>query len=252
MGKPFPPERIYFSIKDVIDDVAKNEPPPGTIFFIDEQQVGAYSGDHQSKRAKAYAIFLSTVRSNRYIIITTLPFSDMEIKMVRRFFHVEVETHGANLSTQTVRAIPRMIEYSRVKKDKVYRKRLIVVFKNKLTGITESRKLSYWDIPRPSQAIIDIYEKRKAEFKKKLYSKMSKELGMEEGDKDEVPRAAAEQTVLQTLTPYQAAIYELMSKGIKVQKLINEELIKKGFNSSKEKVSQNIKWMRKKGVIIIK
>ncbi len=252
MGKKFTSERIYFSIKDVIDDIAANEPPPGTIFFIDEQQVGAYSGDHQSKRAKAYAIFLSTVRSKRYIIVTTLPFSDMELKQVRRFFHVEIETHGANLSTQTVRAVPRLIEYSRVKKDKIYRKRLIVVFKDMITKIIKSRKLSYWDIPRPSQELTDIYERRKAEFQKKLYSRISKELGAEEGSKDEVPRAAAEQAVLQTLTPYQLAIYELMSKGIKVQKIMNEELIKKGFNSSKEKVSSNIKWMRKKGVIVIK
>jgi hypothetical protein len=253
LGKKFTEKNIYFSIKDVIDDVATNEPPPGTIFFIDEQQVVASAKNHQSKRAEAYAIFFSTVRSNRYIIITTLPFSDMELKKIRRFYHVEIECHGANLSTQTVRSTPRYLEYSRTKQDKVYRKRLIVIFNDKDTGIVKARKLSYWDIPRPSQGIIDSFERLKAEFKRKLYKRISKELAKEEGiDEDIIPKAQAEQATLQTLTPYQAAIYECFSHGIKVQKVINEKLKEKGFNSSKEKVSQNIKWMRKKGVIIIK
>lgn len=252
LGYKFSPERIYFSIKDVIDEVAENEPKPGTVFFIDEQQIGAYSGDHQKKRARAYAFFFSTVRSNRYIIITTMPFSDMELKNVRRFTQVEIETHGANLTTNTVRSTPRFIENSRIKKDKVYRKRLIVVFKDPKTGMNKIRKLSYWDIPAPSKELREIYEIRKAEFKRKLYKKLSKELAEEEVDTTHTSAAQANQDVLQTLTPYQKAIYELMSQGHKVQKEVNEKLIEQGFNSSKEKVSMNLKWMRKKGVVIIK
>lgn len=252
MGKTFNEDSFYFSIKDVLDEISDNEPKPGTIFFIDEQQIEAAADIHQSKRARAYAALLSTVRSKRYIIVTTLPFSDMELKKVRRFFHVEIETHGANLSTNTVRATPRYMEYSRQKKDKTYRKRLIVVYKDTETGLTRSRKLSYWDIPKPTQALIDIYELRKAEFQRRLYKKLSKELAEDEIDKDELPKAAADQVTLATLTEYQKAIYEFFTQGIRVQKEINLKLIEKGFTSTAEKVSMNIKWMRKKGVIILK
>lgn len=252
MNRELTEDSFYFSIRDVLDKISNDEPPPGTIFFIDEQQVEAYAGDHQSKRAKAYALLLSTVRSKRYIIITTLPFSDMELKKIRRFFHVEIETHGANLSTQTVRSTPRYMEYSRNQKDKVYRKRLVVTYKDPETGITKSRKLSYWDIPKPTQKLINIYESMKQEFQRKLYKKLSKELAEEEGAGEENPQAVADQAVLQTLTPYQSAIYELFSQGIKVQKIISMKLKEKGFNSTEEKVSQNIKWMRRKGVMIIK
>ncbi len=103
LKRKFTEKDVYISIKDVLDEISDNEPKAGTIFLIDEQQVEANAKDHQSKRARAYSLLLSTVRSNRYIIVTTLPFSDMELKSVRRFFHVEVETHGANLSTNTVR-----------------------------------------------------------------------------------------------------------------------------------------------------
>jgi len=253
LGKKFTEEYLFFSIKDVIDKVSSEEPPPGTIFFIDEQQVAASSKDHQSKRAQAYGFFLSTVRSSRYIIITSLPFSDMELKQIRRFFQVEIETHGANLENNTVKSIPRYNEYSRVKKDKVYRKRLIISFIDPETGMRKSRKLSYWDIPKPSQPLIDIYEMRKAEFKRKLYKKLSKELAEEEGDNKDTPQAAADQSVEQTLTPYQQTILRLLRAGIKTQKEIDAKIIEEGvFKSDKTKVSLNMKWMRKKGVIILK
>jgi hypothetical protein len=252
MGKKFKPDRIYFSIKDVIEEIAENEPPPGTIFFIDEQQAEASSDIHQSKRARAYALFLSTIRSNRYIIVTTLPFSDMEIKKIRRFFHVEIETHGADLNNNTVRSVPRYQEYSRKKKDKVYTKRLIITYRDEKTGIIKSKKLSYWDIPKPSQELIDVYERLKKEFKRKLYKKMSKEL-IEENDIDEPKQQVVSQDkILDTLTPYQRALYDLMNQGTQKQKDLNVKLIEQGFNSPLGKISQNKKFMRNKGVIFLK
>lgn len=250
MGKIFTPDRIYFSIKEVIDDVANNEPPPGTIFFIDEQQVVGSAKNHQSKRAEAYAIFYSTIRSNRYIIITTLPFSDMELKKLRRFYHVEIECYGADLKNKTVRSTPRYLEYAR-SSDKVYRKRLIISFVDK-DGIRKSRKLSYWDIPKPSNEIINAFELKKAEFKRKLYKKISNELAEEEGEKDEFPKAGANEDTLETLTPYQKALYDVLCKGIQKHKDIKVELEKLGFSSALPKISVNIKWMKKKGVVILK
>jgi len=252
MGKRLAQEDIYFSIKDVLDKVARDNPPPGTIFFIDEQQIEAAASDYQSKRARAYSFFLSSVRSKRYIIVTTLPFADMELKKIRRFFNVEVETNGANFSTNTVNSSPRYLEYSRKQKDKIYRKRLLVVHKDKELNLFKARKLTYWDIPKPSDSIINIYEQMKAEFQGQLYKKLSKELAEDELKDDVLPRAGADQAVLESLTEYQKALYDLMSGGMKVQKDINSKLIELGFTSSPAKVSQNKKWMRKKGVIIIK
>lgn len=252
MGKQFSKEDIYFSIKEVLDKVAKDNPPPGTIFLIDEQQIEAAASDYQSKRARAYSFFLSSVRSKRYIIVTTLPFADMELKKIRRFFQVEIETHGANFSTNTVNATPRYLEYSRQKKDKVYRKRLLVILKDKITNLYKAKKLTYWNIPKPSPKIIHIYEQMKEEFQTALYKKLSKELSEDELKDNVLPKASAEETTLATLTPYQRAIYDFMAEGMKSQKEINVKLLEMGFNSSPAKVSQNKKWMRKKGVIIVK
>lgn len=253
LGTKITQDNIYFSIRDVISKVAEEEPKAGTIFFVDEQQVGAGAKDHQSKKNKAYSAFLSTVRSNRYIIITTLPFSDMEDKQLRRLFHVEVETQGINFSTSTVKTRPRYLEHSRVK-DKTYRKRLVVVFTDK-EGNRKARKLSFWDISRPSQEIVDVYEPMKRSFKQKLYKKLNAELSDLETAKDEKPMNAA--TVdgfnVNELTPYQQRILYHMQNGIhpkkQRQELINL-LISEGYSSASSKVSQNIKWMKKKGVVI--
>lgn len=253
LKKEFTVDNIYFSIKDVLDEISENNPPRGTIFLIDEQQVEANAKDHQSKRAKAYSLLLSTVRSKGYIIVTTLPFSDMELKSVRRFFQVEVETHGANFTTNTVRSTPRFLEYSRAKAEKVYRKMLIVSFKNEDTGIMTSRKVAFWDIPKANQKLLDVYEFNKATFQQKLYKKLSSELA---GDNDKnngnLPRAAASEATEATFTEYQKAILKYMREGIKMQKDISERLKEDGFNSTPQKVSVNVKWMRKKGAIIIK
>jgi len=252
MKRTFDPCFIYFSIRDVIKKVSEDEPKPGSIFFIDEQQIGASSKDHQSKRNKAYVAFMSTVRSNRYIIITTLPFSDMEDKQLRRLFHVEVETTGVDFTNKTVRTKPKYLEHSRIK-DKTYRKRLMINYIDEETGVKKSRKLTTWDIGKPSQELINIYEQKKKEFKRILYKRLNEELSNYESAEDKTtPIAAAPSFIESELTPYQRGVLEAMKSGLKSQKDISAKLIEMGFTSTTSKVSVNIKWMKKKGVVILR
>lgn len=253
MGRKFGPEDIYFSIRDVIKRVSDEEPKPGTIFFIDEQQVGASSKDHASKRNKAYVTFMSTVRSNRYIIITTLPFSDMEDKQLRRLYHLEIETQGTDLTKCTVKTRPRLLENSKTK-DKVYRKRLVIIYRNEKTGIKQARKLSTWDMGKPTQELVDVYETMKRAYKRKLYAKLNEELSDYETAEDTKtnPAAAAPDFVLNELTPYQQAILKHMQNGIKSQVEISKLLIQEGWKSPSSKIANNVKWMKRKGVVILK
>ena len=106
--------------------------------------------------------------------------------------------------------------------------------------------------PKPSDEIINAFELKKAEFKRKLYKKISNELAEEEGEKDEFPKAGANEDTLEVLTPYQKALYDVLCKGIQKHKDIKVELEKLGFSSALPKISVNIKWMKKKGVVILK
>lgn len=250
MGKEFTINNVYFSIKDVLKEVANNEPPPGTIFLIDEQQVEAEAESHQSKRARAYKTFLSTVRSNRYIIITTLPFADMELKKIRRFFPVEIETHGADKNRKTVKSTPRFLEYSRKQAGKIYYKRLVLCFTDD-NGMRQIKKVDYWDIPKPSQSLIDIYETRKKEFKRKLYKKLVEELNLEDGEKEEKKfLVASNEAVEQKLTDYQRGVLKYFRQGVKTQNEISDLLTKDGFYSTPQKLSGAKNSMIKKGIIL--
>ena len=253
LGYELQRENIFFSITDIIKKVSKDDPKAGTVFFLDEQQIGASSKDHNSVKGEAYTAFMSTVRSKRYIFISTLPFADMTIKKVRRLFHLEIETQGINYSNKTVRTKPRMLDHSKTK-DKVYRKMLLIVYKDYKTGITRTKKLNTWDIGKPSQRIIEIYELMKQEFQKALYKHLANKLDKYEhrDDEDETPNAAASSVVEDTLTDYQKSILKHMRAGVKMQKDISLELEKEGYTSTPPKVSQNIKWMRKKGVVILR
>jgi hypothetical protein len=176
----------------------------------------------------------------------------MEDKQLRRLFHVEIETQGINFSDNTVKTRPRYLEHSRVK-DKTYRKRLVVVFTDS-EGNRKARKLSFWDISRPSQELVDVYEPMKKSFKQKLYKKLNAELSDLETANEEKssPTAGAPDFVMNDLTPYQHRILELMQGGMKSQKDISVKLTEEGFYSPASKVSANVKWMKKKGVVILK
>lgn len=253
LGYELTKDNIYFSISDIIEKVSKDDPKPGTIFFLDEQQVGASAKDYNTVKGEAYTAFMSTVRSKRYIFISTLPFADMTIKKVRRLFHVEIETQGINFSKQTVRTKPRMLDHSKTK-DKVYRKRLVVVYKDPETGITKANKMDTWDIPKPSEKIIEIYETMKQQFQQTLYKSLSEKLKKYENrdSEEERPRAEATEFTEEKLTDYQRGILKHMREGVKMQKDVSDKLVEDGFTSTPQKVSQNIKWMRKKGVVILK
>jgi hypothetical protein len=247
LEKEFPAERIYFGIKDVITEVAENEPPPKTIFMIDEQQVGASAKEHQSRKNQAYTKFLSTVRSNRYIIVTTLPFSDMEDKQLRRLFHVEVETSGANSSNNTVNAKPRYLEHSR-QKDKTYRKRLLIVFKDKISGKTKTRKISMWAIAKPPQGLIDTYEPMKADFKRKLYKKLAKEIADFDSAHEETPENKPKMPK-EKLVLFQQDLLTLIEGGIKERKFMIARLIERGHKCDSSRLGKAIDMLEKRGFI---
>lgn len=245
---------IYFSISDVIKKVHKEDPPPGTIFFIDEQQVDGSSGEFNNLRGKAYTTFFSTCRSKRYIIISTMPFADMIIKKVRRFFHVEIETLGLDTNTNECITKPRVLDYHK-HKDKIYRKRLIIQQRDPNTKVSRNIKMDTWRIPKPSDAMIDIYEKKKLKFQKETYGKLVNDLERFENKnkEQEIKATTPDEKVLDKLTPYQRDLFDLMNDNpymtyVSLSKLLTE----KGHHSSAAKISGNLKFMRRKGVVIFR
>lgn len=243
---------IYFSISDVIKKVHEEDPPPGTIFFIDEQQVEGSSGEFNNLRGKAYVTFFSTCRSKRYIIISTMPFADMIIKKVRRFFHVEIETLGLDTNTNECITKPRVLDYHK-HKDKIYRKRLIIQQRNPNTKVSRNIKMDTWRIPKPSDAMIDIYEKKKLKFQKETYGKLVNDLERFENKNKEQENKITTTDIeaLDRLTEFQKDLFDLMNNNPYMSyKDMSEAMKQKGHNCTPPKITGNIRFMRGKGIII--
>jgi hypothetical protein len=257
MNKEIEGDDIYFGIGDVIRKVEKDPPKPGTIFFIDEQQIEGGSGEWMNLRGKAYTAFFSTVRSKRYIIISTMPFADMIIKKVRRFFHLEIETLSVNENAQVVNTKPRALSYHK-HKDKTYRMRLIMKIKNPITGKTKSIKIDTWQVPKPSDEIIELYEEKKAKFQQETYSKLVRDLDKFEGKQKEIEPGDSKdgfhvQGTIDKLTEFQRALYNSVAEHPDyTHEELTQLLISKGFNCSPAKITNNIRFMKGKGVIVVK
>ena len=253
MGRKFTADGIYFSIRDIITEVAEKDPKPGTIFLLDEQQVAGGAKEHNSKKNKAYAIFMSTVRSKRYIFLSTLPFADMADKQVRRLFHVEVETAGLDLKNNTCRCKPRYLEHSRIK-DKVYRKRLVINFVDPVTGLRLVKKVNTCDIPKPSEELIRDFEIKKKAFQKKLYDQLSKELAdfetaKEERKEGELTPEEKKKKAYRLFSQYQKYIDEAYNVNPKFTQGEVAAYIKTkyGVHGSQAKISVNVPYMINKG-----
>jgi hypothetical protein len=255
MGMKIEESDIYFSISDVIRKVYAEDPKPGTIFFIDEQQIEGASGEYNNLRGKAYTAFFSTCRSRRYIIISTMPFADMIIKKVRRFFHLEIETMSVNTGDKVVLTKPRLLDYHK-HKEKIYRKMLIMKVRDKNSGLVKSTKISVWNIPKPSDEMIDIYERKKAEFQHQTYGKLVDDLNKFDNmhkDPDTIVVDSPGERVMESLTPFQKDLFEVMSAEPHMSyKDMSEKLIERGYNCTGAKISSNLKFMKNKGVVILK
>ena len=55
-----------------------------------------------------------------------------------------------------------------------------------------------------------------------------------------------------TLTKFQKEILVVLRSGVRKQTEISKKLIELGFESTPQKVLQNVKWMKHKGVVIIR
>jgi Fe2+ or Zn2+ uptake regulation protein len=99
--------------------------------------------------------------------------------------------------------------------------------------------------------MIAVYEAKKAKFQHETYGKLVKDLDKFE-NKEEVERQTPEESSIERLTPYQKAIFDIMTEQPKLKlQDVSNLLLGKGFNSSQPKVSSNIRWMKSKGIIIV-
>lgn len=172
-GVPFTIDHVVFTLKDLMDLINSGELKRGSKIVFDEPQISISAREFQSEANKVFNYLLSTFRHRNLTLFFCTPFESLLDKNTRKLFHARFETLSINRNNNTCRIKPRFIEYSDFK-DQPYRKQLIVMFKEE--GTNKTRKLFYWDVPKPSKEIIEQYEQKKLEFTNNLNINISARL----------------------------------------------------------------------------
>lgn len=176
-GIPFTINHIVFSLRELMelinsDEVKKSS--KGVKIVFDEPQVSISAREFQSEANKVFNYLLSTFRHKNISLFFCTPFETLLDKNTRKLFHAKFETMSINKNNKTCRLKPRYVEYSDFKQNP-YVKQMIVIFKDE-HGNTKTKKLFYWDVPKPSEDLIIQYEKKKTEFTNLLNKNISERL----------------------------------------------------------------------------
>ena len=206
-GVPFDVDKhVVFSLNELMDLINSGELRRGNKIVCDEFQCSISAREFQSKANKVFNYVLSTFRHLNLTLFFCTPFETLLDKNTRRLFHARFETMSIDRNNQTCRLKPRFLEYSDYKTEP-YRKQLIVMFKD--GNRNKSRKLFYWDIPRPSKENEIIYEKKKIDFTSRLNKNISLEL--EKGN-SLTSKRVEEMTIRKPLTQRQKEVAQLLSQ----------------------------------------
>ncbi len=227
MGELLDPEfgidRVIFKGSELMDLINSGELKSGSVILWDEAGIDLSSRSWQSMMNKMLNFLLQTFRHKNLVLIMTAPYGDFIDVASRKLFHAEFETVAINKRKKTCAIKPLLLQYNSSNK-KWYRKYLQVIKK----GIGQI-KIKRWNVPKPSDELIEVYEKKKNEFTDSLNKEIGRSLVKIEKDED-------------TLTDKQRDIVEYWKQGIYNQTFIGSEI---GMEGSQ--LSNNIKWMKKKG-----
>ncbi|GAG98817.1 unnamed protein product, partial [marine sediment metagenome] len=153
------------------------------------------------------------------------PYSMFADKRIRVLLHAKFKVLGIDRRDSKTIIKPLVLQYND-QIDKTYEKRLKMRLDNGNYYIVDE-----WAVPRPSDAIIDAYEKKKAEFNARLNKEIMGEfLNDKNGKKVTVNTTAAQDKVL-----------KLLQSGLTIPK-ISEEL-----DCSPQNVDRHVQRLRNKG-----
>jgi len=179
-GIPFnAKDHIVFTFSEFLELIRNGEKDGrlqvGSFIGFDEPQVSINSRSWQSQANQSFNSLVSTFRHRRLVVFFATPFLEFLDIQTRVLFHAEFEMKSIDKTRNVAIIRPMFIEYYS-KLDKWYRKFLDVIYKVEGKSRSFSYDLRLWEVPKPSQAWIDIYEPKKKAFTDKLNENLQRKL----------------------------------------------------------------------------
>jgi hypothetical protein len=198
-GDPtFGPDRIITSMRQLMKLINSGKLKDGSWIFWDEAGIDISSKNWQQLTNKLINFLFQTFRHKRLVLIFTSPYLDFIDASTRKLFHAEFMTNGINYENNTCRLKPQLIQYNH-KYKKFYYKYLRVRTLDR--GVAP---LKMWNVSKPSQWLIDEYERIKTDFTTSLNNDIERQLDEAENKKSN--------KIKKELTPIQKEVLTLMAK----------------------------------------
>jgi len=221
-------ERIIFKGKELMNLINGDKlgDRKGVFLLWDEAGVDLSNRNWQSLTNKMLNYLLQTFRHRCIILFFTTPYADFLDKQTRKLFHAEIKTLSIDYKKKMVKLKPLLIQYN-AKYGKFYYKFLRVVSKD--GGVVP---INEWNVPAPTQELIDKYELKKTAFTTKLNKEIEEALdGLEVKNK-------------KPLTDIQDEICQDLINGLNVPAIAQKR------NTSEEVIFIHIRAIKKKGISI--
>jgi ABC-type dipeptide/oligopeptide/nickel transport system ATPase component len=245
-GVPFNVEHIVFSLRALMDLINSGNLKRGSKIIFDEPQVSISAREFQSEANKVFNYLLSTFRHRNLTLFFCTPYESLLDKNTRRLFHVRIETLSINPNNKTCKLKPRFIEYSDFKSE-AYRKQLIVCYKDE-KGNTKNKKVFYWDVPKPSEKLIEEYEKKKLDFTNNLNKNISERLKKYDDAGNSLTAEYKEPSVERK--PLTQAQERVMKVFANIKENDKFKCASKKLEMSMSAIHQHIKLAKKKGYML--
>lgn len=169
-------ENVVFDARELMERINGDDLSSGSVIIFEEAGVSLSNRNWQSELNKIINYLFQTFRHRRLILLLNSPFMDFIDAATRKMFHAEFKTKGIDKKEQVTIIKPQLIQYND-RKDKFYYKWLRI--KTAKGGVAP---IKVWKVKKPSQEIIDAYEKKKLQFTTALNAQIEATL-LEKKDK---------------------------------------------------------------------
>lgn len=229
-NKPFPPENITFSIKEIMRRLTSGELKPTELLINEESGTQLNSLDFQNQVSKLFTFTLQSFRNMRIGIIMNLPVLTMLNKTARLLLHTHFITSKIDYENKICKLRPYFLQLNQ-KSGKMYEKFLRVKINGKV------RRVERFNYSLPSPELIKVYEEKKFKFVNDLNKKFLDKLNAD--DKEEERKMARA-----GLTFNQNEVFDMLDKGYSVRQLCDL----RGCSTSN--LYEIIRGIRHKGYIV--
>jgi ABC-type oligopeptide transport system ATPase subunit len=221
-GVSFTIDNVVFGLKELMQLINSGKLKKGSSVVFDEPQVSIGAREFQSEANRVFNFLLTTFRHRNLNLFFCTPFEDLLDKTARKLFHAKFLTMSIDRNNNTCRIKPVQTEYnSHV--EKFYEKYLIVLSKKEGKNRMTKQKLKFWDVPKPSNKLINDYEAKKLLFTDALNQNIQHRLECYDQKQEEKYAVREDKphdaTLRKPLTPKQARALELMQEYGKRKKV---------------------------------